>query len=187
MIRLYAMSAVHTDSSAADDALVKLKDLIAEEYAQLHVLASKWFRRERAHQTLQATALVHEAYVQVYLDHADEPRARLYYLAAMSRAMRQILVQKARRRGVAQRAVDHIRVTSPSGQEQDRRLDLVDLDDALTRLENEHKRAASVAALRIFGEMTSAQIAALFGVSERTTQLDWRFAKAWLASELADA
>ena len=153
----------------------------------MHLLASQWFRREPAGHTLQATALVHEAYLQVYRDHADTPRARLYYLAAMSRAMRQILVQKARRRTVKNRALNYFRVVSGDGERFDLRVSLIDLDDALKRLELEHKRAATGAALRIFGEMKNKQIARLFGIGERTALLDWRFARAWLAAELADA
>lgn len=171
---------------ASHDCTVAVHDLVEEEYAALHALATTWFRREPQHQTLQATALIHEAFIQVVLAHGDRPRARLYYLAAMSRAMRQILVRKARRRNAIKRGAGRACVSLSSDIEGPEDLDLLALDDAISRLEADHKRSASVAVLRIFGDMSSSQIATLLSVSTRTVHLDWRYARAWLATELAD-
>jgi RNA polymerase sigma factor (TIGR02999 family) len=154
-------------------------------YARLHDVASAIMRRERRDHTLQATALIHEAMLR-FDDIRKNPEDERRALACAARVMRQVLVDHARRRGAAKRGGDHRRVAldtramdveAPS-------TDVLELDEAIERLKVEDPRKAAVVELKFFGEMTHAQIAAELGVSEKTIEADWYFARAWLRRAL---
>ena len=166
------------------EALDRLMPLV---YDELRALASRRLRGERPDHTLQATALVHEAYARLVegaVDFAD--RAHFFALAAT--AMRRILVDYARRRGRAKRGGDLERVTlgeadatTSQGSE-----DLLALDEAIERLATLDERKARVVELHFFGGLTYEEVAAALEISESTVDRDLRMAKAWLASELRD-
>jgi RNA polymerase sigma factor (TIGR02999 family) len=157
----------------------------AVAYDHLRELARAWMGRERPGHTLQPTALVHEAYLRL----ADagtlgvDDRTGFQALAAVT--MRRVLVDHARRRGRAKRGGGWRRVgLAGLSADADGETDLLALDEALTRLGAEHERAARVVELRFFGGMGVEQAAAVLGVSARTIELDWQFARAWLLREL---
>ena len=159
-------------------------EVVAEVYAQLRRVAGRLFASERAEATLQPTALVHEAFLA--LSHLDAQRwqSPAHYAATASRAMRRILIDRARRRGAAKHGGGWARVTL-SGVGTDRSLaDVVALDDALQRLEASNPRHARIVELRVFGGLTVAEIATVLGVSKRTVDGDWRRLRAWLAAQL---
>lgn len=165
-----------------------LSEVVASEYGQLHRIASSWFRHERRDHTLQATAVLHEAFLHVSRSVRDQPGPRNYYLAAMARAMRQVLVAHARGRRAKKRGGGRRRVPGhPCEREAGAAIDVCELDDALRLLERVHGRSARGVELRYFGNLSNEQIGALLGVSVRTVQVDWQFARAWLTRALRSA
>jgi RNA polymerase sigma factor (TIGR02999 family) len=157
-------------------------------YQELRGIAARWFRRSDRELTLQPTALVHEAYMHlVDQTHADW-RNRSHFFAVAAMAMRQILIQHARKRGALKRGSDWGRITlSQAALVEDRKtVDLLDLDAALTELQQLHERQARVVELRFFGELSVDETAMVLGVSPRTVKLDWRMARAWLRSKLTE-
>jgi RNA polymerase sigma factor (TIGR02999 family) len=164
-----------------------LDRLVAAIYDQLRRIAAGLMRRERPGHTLQPSALVHEALLRLLEGDAlaDIPDRR-YLFAAAARAMRQVLVEHARRRGAAKRGagraprpLDEV----PAGSEA-ARLDMLALDEALDRLAAAHERPALVIALRFFCGLTVPEVAEVLEVSETTAEADWRFARAWLRDQL---
>ena len=142
--------------------------------------------------TLQPTALVHEAWLKIA--HADDQdySSRNHFVSVAAKAMRQILVDRARARATEKRggepASRGARVTmsgvAGDGEAEGRALDVLDLQEALVTLEADHPRPARVAELKFFGGLEMAEIAAVLGASERTVYTDWRLAKAWLRRSL---
>lgn len=156
-------------------------------YAELRAIAGRWFRSGSRNSTLQPTALVHEAYLHLVDQSQAGWRNRSHFFAVAAMAMRQILIQHARRRSAKKRGSDWGRVTLSAAAIEDRgTLDLLDLDDALTALAQLHERQARVVELRFFGELSVEETAEVLGVSERTVKLDWRMAKAFLRSRLKE-
>lgn len=158
---------------------VALDRLIALVYSDLREVAARQLRRERRGHTLHATALVHEAYVRLAGGDGLNVNDRAHFLAVAARAMRQVLVDHARRRNAAKRGGGWARTTLASG---DAVLDvdaaeLLALDQALEGLE---ERQREVVELRFFGGMEEEEIATLLGVSSRTVRRDWVKARAWL-------
>jgi len=161
----------------------KLLELIYEE---LHQLAAGQMSREHAGHTLQPTALVNEAFLRlVDVDSISwEGRAHFYGVAA--RAMRQILVDHARRKGAAKRGGDLRRVTidenltPDSGSE----FDLFDLHEAVEKLDKQDPLLGRIIDLRFFGGLTLDETAGILGISRRKVAKDWAFARLWLANEL---
>jgi RNA polymerase sigma factor (TIGR02999 family) len=152
-------------------------------YDELHACAARMMRRERPGHTLRPTALVHEAYLRLIdqsrVDWGD--RARFGRIAA--RAMRQFLVEHARRRYALMRGgkaapvlLVTVVVSTP-----DRAIELLEIDDALSALRAVDERAAAVVEIRIFAGMTLEEAAAVHGVSRRTVDGDWAFARRWLS------
>lgn len=167
------------DADAAD----RLLPLV---YADLREVADRLFRGQPRGHTLQPTALVHEAWMR--LARADASYAdRTHFVAVAARAMRQILVDHARRRGAQKRGGDARRVTiaEPAAPEGLAQIDVVALDAALADLAEVDPRQARIVELRFFGGLDVAETAEALGVSPRTVELDWRMAKAWLSRELA--
>lgn len=171
-----------------DDREGGFHDLLPLVLDELRALAGSYLQRERPDHTLQPTALVHEVYLklvdQTQADYVD----RRHFLAVASRAMRQILVDHARRHRTAKRGGDHIRVTLNDALLRDRAcdVDLVSLDDALADLEKLDQRRSRVVELRFFGGMTNQEAAEVLGVSPKTTEADWYVARAWLRRALSE-
>lgn len=170
------------DSSAADR-------LFPAVYDQLRALAGSYFRHQRPDQTLQATALVHEAFVKLIDQTSIEFNDRVHFMATASRAMRQVLVDHARSRAAAKRGGKWQRVALegvPTDGQAPHRLDVIALDDALGELAELDQRQARVVELRFFGGLSVEETAAALGVSPRTVELDWKMARAWLSRALAE-
>jgi RNA polymerase sigma factor (TIGR02999 family) len=163
--------------------------LLPVVYDQLRALAGSYFRDQAGVQTLEPTALVHEAFVRL-IDRRDEGWAdERHFLAVAALAMRQILTDHARKRRAAKRGGGWRRITlgAAAGDPAARDVDIVDLDDALDELAELDERHARIVQMRFFGGMTTAQIADIFGVSRTTIDNDWRAARAWLNARLGGA
>ena len=168
--------------SAEDEANAARSHLPAV-YAELRALAASYFRG-RGGQTLQPTALVHEAFLRLHR-HAGAVTDRAHFFAIAATAMRQILTDHARRRRALKRGgADKERVTLSNLAAFDSPVDLVVLDDLLSRLGALDERQARLVELRFFAGMTEQETAEVLGVSLRTVQKEWRKAKAWLLAEL---
>ena len=159
-------------------------------YDELRRLAASYLRRERPGQTLQATALVHEAYVRLAAEKAHGWQNRTHFLAIAALSMRQILVQRARARRAAKRGGDPERITlhehliSSSTGDSDA-VDILALDTALDRLAALDPQHARVVELRYFGGLTVQETAEVMEVSSATVKRHWTLARAWLKRELA--
>ncbi len=163
-----------------------LDKLIPIVYDELRRLAHRYMARERAHNTLQTTALMHEAYLR--LTHAPRVdwKDRVHFFAVSANVMRRILVEfaRARRRqkrgaGVRNVTLDEAAVISPAPGK-----DLIALDDALENLAAIEPRQAKVVELRFFGGMTEEETAEMLGVSCDTVRRDWNRAKLWMWHEM---
>ena len=156
-------------------------------YAELRRTADILLGREFEAHTLQPTALVNEVYLKLVRGGAPDATSRAHFLGIAARAMRQILVDHARRRKAAKRGKgeafvtlgDHEDVAQPDADS------MIALDDALARLGKMDERLAKVVELRFFGGLTEDQVAATLGVTTRTVQRDWAKARAWLHAQIA--
>jgi RNA polymerase sigma factor (TIGR02999 family) len=156
-------------------------------YQELRKLAAEMLAREKPGQTLQATALVHEAYLRLAEgNRAPRWNSRRHFFAAAAEAMRRILVEHARARGSKKRGggrqrleLDDLLVPSPECPD-----DLLALDEALARLAAVEPQAAELVHLRYFAGQTMTAAAELLGLSLRSTHRLWAYAKAWLLQEL---
>src|SRR5438046_1796882 len=174
------------DAIAAGDphAAAQLLPLV---YDELRKLAAQKMAREEPGQTLQATALVHEAYLRlVDREKAQHWNSRGHFFAAAAEAMRRILVETARRKaslkrggGMEREVLPESRLTAPEVEN-----DLVALDDALTQLAETDALAAELVKLRYFAGLTSAQAAEALGISARTADRTWVYARSWLYKKL---
>lgn len=166
------------DAKAADELLPLL-------YAELRRLAAQKMARERPGQTLQATALVHEAWLRL----GDGVFAnRAHFFAAASEAMRRILVERARRKHREKRGggaehvdVDDLEIAAPVGNEEES----LAVDEALDRLAAHDARKAEVVKLRYFVGFSFEETADVLGISVPTAKRDWAYARAWLHQEIA--
>jgi RNA polymerase sigma factor (TIGR02999 family) len=161
--------------------------LVRAIYAELRRIAGGLMHHERPGHTLQPSALVHEAVVRL-LDGdvlADVPNRR-YLFAAATQAMRQVLVDHARRRRAVKREAGRARVPLDEALAalEEQSVDVIALHEALDRLAREHPRQAQVVDFRFFAGLTVPEVAALLGVSDTTAESDWRFARAWLKGQL---
>ena len=163
-------------------------DLLAELYEELRRVARAHMQKERPGQTLQATALVHEAYMRLVGN--DDPRwnSRAHFLGAAARAMRRILVEQARRRGRLKRGGGARREEWDEGFliEEPPGTDLLAVEEALERLEAHDPRKGRLVELRYFAGLTNEETAEALGVSVGTVERDWRFVKTWLQTELRE-
>jgi RNA polymerase sigma factor (TIGR02999 family) len=164
------------------DALDRLVPLVHHE---LRRIARRHMRQERKGHTLQASALVNEAYLRLIEIRQVQWQNRLHFFAMASRIMRRILVDAARAKAYQKRGADAQRVTLTDELEVAGRQDLVAVDDALTALQRVDARKCQVVELRFFGGLSVEETAEALGVSEGTIRRDWRLAKAWLARELS--
>ena len=172
-----------TDRPIADD-------LVADVYAELRRVAGRYVRRERAN-SVQATELVHEAYLRLAHDKPVAFASRSHFVAIAAIAMRRLLIERARRRHAAKRGGDQIMVTlddtllaaGPSAEA----IDLLALDDALSRLAELDQQQARIVELRFFGGLSVEETAEALSISPATVKREWAVARAWLRRELADA
>lgn len=162
-----------------------LDELVADLYDAVRRLAGSKMRHEPLDGTLQATAVVHEAYVRLAGQRNTRYRSQEHFLAVTAMTIRRILVDQARRR----RARPVVRTpdgvldeagVAPAGTG----LDLLDLESALERLEKLDERKSRVVTMRFFGGMSMEAIAVALGVSRRTVQEDWTFARSWIRVEI---
>lgn len=164
----------------------ELERLLPAVYDELRSLAERHLNQERRNHTLQPTALAHEAYLKL-VRHTDiHWRDRIHFFGAAGQAIRRILIDHARGRKRCKRAgrrvelcFDNIADLSEQNAE-----DLIALDQALSRLLAEAPRKARVVELRFFSGLTAEETASILGVTVRTVERDWRYARAWLFREL---
>lgn len=159
---------------------------VGELYGCLRELAEKRLARERPGHTLQPTALVHEAWLRLADAGPESWPDKARFVAACAQTLRRVLVDHARahraqKRGEGQARVTLVEIEAEQAPDQ---LDVLDLDEALERLESEHARTARVVELRFFGGLTVEECARCLSVSKRTVESDWQFARAWLIRAL---
>jgi RNA polymerase sigma factor (TIGR02999 family) len=163
------------------------EQLLPLVYAELRKLAVQKLAHEKPGQTLQATALVHEAYLR--LVDADKPQqwdGRKHFLAAAAEAMRRIVIDNVRRKqsikrggGLVRHDLENVEISNPEVSE-----DLLALDEALEKLADAEKQAAELVKLRYFGGLTTKEAADILGISERTADRLWAFGRSWLMKEI---
>lgn len=163
-----------------------LASLVPIVYDEMRRLAASYLRRERPGQTLQGTALVHEAYMRLLQDAHLSWQNRAHFLGIAARSMRQILIERARARHAVKRGGEHVRVTLDPGliATPSQGFDLEVLDDALTRLAAFDAELARVVEVRFFGGLSIEEAAEALNVSPATVKRRWTVARAWLAREL---
>ena len=168
------------DAAAADQ-------LLPLVYDELRRLAAARLQHEKPGQTLQATALVHEAYVRL-VDQTTSQQwdSRGHFFAAAAEAMRRILVDQARRKKSLRRGGDRKRISLSVAEPESSsaEVDLLGLDEALKQLETSHPRKAQLVKLRYFAGLTIKQAATALQIATSTADSDWVYAKGWLRLEL---
>ncbi len=163
-------------------------DLMPLVYDELRRLARRYVQRERA-QSIQATDLVHEAYLRLARDRPQRWQGRTHFLAVAAIGMRRVLVERARARGAAKRGGNPVRVTLDDAlaAQPGASVDLLALDGALSALAALDARQARIVELRFFGGLTVEETAEAAGVSPATVKRDWTLARAWLRRALGAA
>jgi RNA polymerase sigma factor (TIGR02999 family) len=168
-----------------------LDQLTPTLYEELHRIAARHVRGERPNHTLQATALVHEAYLKLFNQNERNITDEVHFLAVASRVMRQVLVDYARARATQKRSAGpggnvpwtaNLEVQSDRGVEL---LDLIELDDAIKALAAEDEALARLIEMRYFGGMTAEETAEALGLSVHVVRHDLRYAQAWLRRKLS--
>jgi len=174
------LAAIKGGDSRASDRLLPLV------YDSLRRLAQQMMGQERPGQTLQATALVHEAYLRLIGNEPTTWDDRRHFYGAAARAMRQILVERARRKGRIKHGGGRARVELDPDRVMmdDESVDHSALDEALHRLEVDEPRVAEVVMLRFYAGLGEQETAQAIGISTRTVRRDWIYAKAWLYKEM---
>jgi RNA polymerase sigma-70 factor (ECF subfamily) len=163
-----------------------LDQLLPLMYDELRRIAASQLSRERPDHTLQATALVHEAYLRLIEQHSVDWRNRAHFFSLAAEMMRRILVNhaisaRAQKRGGLETKLSLDEAISPT---QEREINLVLLDEGLHRLAKFDARQARIVELRFFGGLTSEEIAEVLGLSAITIKREWRLAKAWLHHQI---
>jgi RNA polymerase sigma factor (TIGR02999 family) len=177
------LNAIEQGDPKAADGLLPLV------YEELRLLAAQKLSQERPGQTLQATALVHEAYLRLVDAQAQSWDGRGHFFAAAAEAMRRILVENARRKNRLKRGGERQRIDlddatlsiEPPPE------NIIALDEALTKLAQENGAIADVVKLRYFAGLSLEQISEIVGVSRRTVSSYWAYARAWLFREIGSA
>ena len=164
-----------------------LDDLMPLVYEELHKQAARFLRRERPNHTLQTTALIHEAYIKLIDQRDINFNSRVHFYAVAANMMRRILVDHARAKNRDKRGgnaetlqFDEDATVIQSGQS----VDLIELDEALSRLAEHDPQQARIVELRYFGGLTLEETAETMHLSRTTVATDWAMAKAWLHREL---
>lgn len=169
-------------SSGSETAPEKLLPLV---YDDLRRLARAYFANEKTDHTLQATALVHEAYIRLVNWENVSWQNRAHFFAVAAEIMRKILIDHARKRNAQKRdGGQKILLDEAISFSTEKELDLVKLDEALDALEKLDKRQAKIVELRFFGGLSIEETAYVLKISETTVKRDWTFAKAWFQREL---
>jgi RNA polymerase sigma-70 factor, ECF subfamily len=159
--------------------------LVPLVYGELHHLAVHYMRSERGDHTLQPTALVHEAYMRLVDQRHASWQNRSHFFGIAAQAMRRILVDHARRKQAGKReGGDRVTLDESVAEAPQRSVDLIALDDALTKLAALDPRQARVVELRFFGGLDIEQTAESLGISPATVKRDWTFARAFLQREM---
>ncbi len=163
------------------------EELLPLVYGELRELAERHLHHERPDHTLQATALVHEAYIRLVDSDRIKLRNRAHFFALAAQAIRRILVDHARHHNRRKRGGGRGKVSLDDAPtlsvESD--VNILALDEALQRLAEAEPRCAQVVEMRFFGGMTMGEVAELLGLSVKTIEKDWRVARAWLYRELS--
>lgn len=170
--------------SAAQERLIPLV------YKELRYLARRYRYKSGSGETLQTTALVHEAYIRLVRIHDLDWRDRVHFFAVSAQLMRRILVDSARAHGAIKRGGHAGRTTELNpdavpAPDSVRAVELIELDDALTSLSQLDPRRARVIELRVFGGLTIEEVAEALGLSAQSVRRDWKLAKAWLLREMS--
>lgn len=162
-------------------------ELMPLVYAELRRLARGYMRGERPDHTLQATALVHEAYLKLVEEPAIDWQGRAHFFAVAAQLMRRILVDHARAHQAAKRGgLDHkMSLEEELIFSEAKSAELLALDEALVRLAEQDPRQARIVELRFFGGLSIEEIAEVLQVSPRTVKRDWNMARAWLYEEIS--
>ncbi|MCC7185325.1 MAG: sigma-70 family RNA polymerase sigma factor [Acidobacteria bacterium] len=176
------LSAVTRDASLPPD---HVSPLVDEVYVELRRLANGYLRRERA-KSIQATELVHDAYLRLLKDKHPQWQNRSHFLAIAAISMRRLLVERARARHAHKRGGDQVQVTLDDqfAAIEPNRVDVIALDRALIALAAFDSQQARVVELRFFGGLTVEETADAHGISPATVKRDWTVAKAWLMRAL---
>jgi RNA polymerase sigma factor (TIGR02999 family) len=166
------------------------EELARRVYAELHRIAERQMRGERAGHTLNPSALVNEAFLKLFDYSQSQWKDRLHFFNFAARLMRQVLVNYAnarnsRKRGGGAQRAPFDEALAQAGQREVELDDLLALDQALERLAEEDERPARVVELLYFGGLSEKEVAEVLNVSERTVKRDWRYAKLWLRRELS--
>jgi RNA polymerase sigma-70 factor (ECF subfamily) len=172
---------IHGDPGSVDALMMEL-------YGELRTLAQHYLASESPGHTLQATALVNEAYLRLVDQSQVEWQGRSHFFAVGAQAMRRILVDHARRKGRIKRGkgcervdLDTLRIVSPQRSD-----DVLAIDEAIQELEERDPRQAKIVEMRFFGGMTVEEVAEALGVSRRTVESEWTIIRAWLRRRLGD-
>lgn len=173
---------IETKARAKSGDSLEMEALFPLFYEELRQMAARQMARERPSETLQPTALVHEAWLRLGGDTQPVWQNRAHFFAAVSEAMRRILVDQARRRqrlrhggGQERLTFEEVQIAAPETDET-----LLGVSDALERLAKEDPVEAEVVKLRFFGGLSNEEVAAVVGVSERSVRRYWAHAKVWL-------
>lgn len=169
-------------SDGSETAPEKLLPLV---YEDLRRLARAYFANEKSEHTLQATALVHEAYIRLVNWENVSWQSRAHFFAVAAEVMRKILIDHARRKKAQKRSGGQkILLDEAVSFAKEKELDLIKLDEALQTLEKIDSRQARIVELRFFGGLSIAETAHVLKISEKTVRREWSFAKAWFQREL---
>ena len=164
-----------------------LEDLMPLVYDELHRQAARFLSRERRDHTLQTTALIHETYLKLVDQREVDWESRTHFFAISANLMRRILVDYARKKNREKRGGDVVKLPLEEAAlvvGKEKSVDLMALDEALTKLEKIDKRQARIVELRYFGDLTLEETAEALKISRTTVADDWAMAKAWLHREL---
>ena len=179
---------ITTVLQAADSRGSGCEALLPLVYQELRQMAAARMAQEAAGQTLQATALVHEAWLRLFNGNARVWQNRQHFFAAAAQAMRRILIERARRKLSLKRGagreilnIDDLNIAESPPDER-----ILLIDEALERLQAKDPELAKIVTLKFFGGLTNAEVADMMGVTERTVDNKWAFAKAWLMKNIRD-
>lgn len=168
-------------SAGAADAPGRLLELV---YEDLRRLASAYMKNERSDHTLQATALVHEAYIRLVDWENVTWQNRAQFFAVAAEVMRKILIDHARKRGASKRGAPKFELDEAVGYADEKEFDILAMEEVLQSLERLDRRKAKIVELRFFGGLSIEETAHVLDVSITTVKREWTFARAWLQREL---
>ena len=164
------------------------EELLPLVYDELRLLAAQKLAKEAPGQTLQATALVHEVYIRLVAEEAQDFKNRNHFFRVAAEAMRRILIDNARRKKSQKRGGKHQKIgldeAIPKLDEGYPVDDLIELDKALAKLSEEDKTKADIVKLRYFAGLSVEQTAEVLGISATTAKLHWAYTRAWLLREI---